>query len=214
VSRATQLAQEEADRVEAEEAEEAETAETTPEPETPAEPEEQDAEDAQAAIDKVNALHLDNLHGAIGPDFDAFSPCPCCQGGPAGWVLPFSMFPDEVAASRGAAVYDYFEGRAEIAPQYKVSKTMMMCDACDGEGQVISGAKNQNRIFQCPACSGQGFVPRVDPIVVEPYAFTPNQANLGAGVQVANGPEPVVLDQWGRSMGHPHFGLHPDTIGR
>src|SRR5262249_44250484 len=144
VSRATQLAKEEADRVEAEEAEAEETEETATETEPSEEPAPPADEPDIEALATVNELHAQNVQGALAADFAAFPPSPLCDGGPAGYVPPFSVFPDEIAAAKGSAVFEYFEGLAEIGPPYKVAKTMQMCEACDGWGRVISGAKQES----------------------------------------------------------------------
>jgi len=214
VSTAAQLARAEIERTPQEDPEP--DPEPTPEPAPEPEPEPQASvgEKELRALERENDRHQQALGKMLGEDFAGFASCPLCDGGPAGFVPPFSVFPDEAAAAKGQAVYEYFEGRAEIEPPYKQATTMRTCAACEGWGQVISGARNSgHRLEQCRQCFGNGWVDRVDSLPSTPN-YTPPNIQTGGTSPVPGADGQVMLDTWGRQLGHPHFGLHPDTIGR
>lgn len=170
-SRVKQLADQEADRVEAEEAEAAaaeDEHDAEPEPEPQLEPEpEHDAEPEAAAeplsfeakgelLAEEAARHDAALRAVFGAEYESFTACPMCSF--LGVVAEEGMMldPDTVR-----------------------------CPQCRGWGQFLTESQVDNHYTrQCPRCMGNGYI---DKAFAQPATFEPTNAN--ATVE----PSPVVV---------------------
>lgn len=161
-SRIKQMADEEADRVEAEHPDEddrdedADGDEATPD-EAAAEPDvEPDAEPAELSMEAraemmetALRLHHDNMAGLFGEDWQTMELCPLCDG--IGAVSPQAMVLD---------------------PETQV------CEHCRGWGQLVTEAVNESHRFkQCPRCMGNGHVPRIHAVPPPPIVDVPGFTN-------------------------------------
>lgn len=158
MSKATELAEAEARRAEAEQPPESDDNDDTPDgdvedpgdaptpiTEPPAEPEVNAEAQAKAFVAEMNR-HADEWAGIAGVPADTLEACPTCAG--AGF----------------------------LDRPLKVSEHHQRCDACNGYGVVISGSLNaQSATTQCTVCSGFGHVPKVPdtPAVAAPANGTP-----------------------------------------
>lgn len=137
MSKAAELAREEAERVEREERERngGAAADGDGVTDLDAIASEGPSEEQVAEMEAENQRHLDALREVMGPAFDLFQECPHCQGvgiGPRG--------PEPVQYER------YRE-----------------CPTCKGFGQVLTGAREPAVVaVACPGCGGRGFQERQD----------------------------------------------------
>jgi len=165
MSKATELAEAEAARAEAEEPDEEEAGEEEP-AEPPAEPEtETEAaepplpEGALSAeqlgeLDKAQTLYEKRVHRILGKD-NAPPPCPRCAG----------------------TGFD-FQGESP-RPVLKVHDKFHGCVDCDGFGYVLTGSKRPElEQAECPTCQGRGFVEKLydvrPPVIDEAQYGTPS----------------------------------------
>lgn len=135
----TELANEEADRVEAEAPDDNEPDDSTAEPESEHEPEQEafDMEKGVKQLEAENTRHAKRVAEIMGTDAADLIPCPTCVVGPTGFV--FQLPPAE--------------------PEYKDAADTQTCEACGGMGDVLSGSHNdRSKLKQCASCSGQGYV--------------------------------------------------------
>lgn len=160
MSTVKQLADAEADRVEAAEAAEAAAAADEPaadpagaEPEaTPAEPAAGPTEADMAKLEKEHGRHEKAVAAIMGDAFDLFEPCHRCGGvgfSPREVVEPI----DDPATER--------------------------CPHCAGIGELVTGSRNPQHItHQCTHCIGSGYVTKaaVIPETAAPPGVTPPPA--------------------------------------
>lgn len=148
-SRVAELAEAEADAVEAAEAETTESAPEAIEAESEAVAD-LEAEAAQLSIEKAlrrfereNERHAHELARIMGPDFEAFAECIGCQGVGFAPVSGVQFDPD-----------------------------LEKCERCQGHGQMLTGAVNEmNVVRDCLACGGRGYTEKiVVPVVQAPVA--------------------------------------------
>lgn len=150
MSRVKQLADDEADAVEAEES-------ATPEAvltedaldDTAVDLTEDDGVSLEAslkAFEKENARHADEVASIMGEDFEAMTPCENCNG------VGFRP-----------------------ADPYKRDPSLQTCEACGGYGILVTGSLNPDKVVQpCVACGGNGFVTKLTPAPA-PVAAAPVQ---------------------------------------
>lgn len=187
-SRAKQLADDEAARIEAEEA--AAAAALAEGVEQPAEPdlEERDPQEVAKLLDALERSYVDGLIAALGPHFADLHPCPTCAEQQLGFVFDLPA----------------------TGPDYRRSELTEACPDCGGWGDVLTGAKvERGMLDQCNTCGGKGFVFKLG---------TPPAAAVAPAAPAALPPLPPIgdgepRDQWGRRSGHAHWGIPPDSIG-
>lgn len=138
MSTVKQMADEEANRVEAEEEEDTETPPTdattedgepavAPAPEGP-------TQEQYAALDREDKRHEQNLGRIMGADFSYFARCGSCDG------LGFYMPPPPQTI------------------ELKPSPDTIECEVCAGYGQVLTGAKAEAQpTTTCSRCGGVGW---------------------------------------------------------
>lgn len=212
MSAATEIANAEADAVEAElgpdeELEPDGEQEAEPEPEVEVEDEAsilRRIKDINEKVDREDERHAKRYREIMGDDFDqTYKECPLCQL--AGWAFPYEgqMLEDQ----RAAVAIVLGEG----APQeYKEAPFSQTCDMCDGLGNVLSGAKTDHgRLVVCRKCNGSGWIEKIGPIPTPALAAVPPPSALPP-VQV--GDPTAVYDQWGRDTSHKHFGMDPRYV--
>lgn len=146
MSRASQLAKDEADAVEAEGAVEDEA---TDEPTAPAEPAAEPVADdgvsleaSLKAFEDENTRHANKLAQIMGEDWEAMTNCENCNG--------VGFRPDD---------------------PYKRDPNLQTCEACDGYGILVTGSLNPEKAVQaCMTCGGNGFVTKLTPAPTPPAA--------------------------------------------
>jgi hypothetical protein len=235
MSRITELAEEEAARVEAE-------ANETPDTELAQEPE-QPVEDAPPApsppvsgpgsknfdrdLDKEDTRHLEALKRLFGDAWADFNTCPLCQV--AGYAMQYP--PGEVPIEQRLAVMHVLGDRDERNLELAPSDEAQPCPICKGQGRLKTGSLNpEHATKECSACSEKGYVnnleqgqiaarlqasapppPPPTPIwqaqtAAQPPAFSaPNGWTPAPG---ANG-----NDSYGRWPGHERYGIDPAANG-
>jgi hypothetical protein len=212
MSAATEIANAEADKVEAELGPDEEL---DPDGETDEEPEPEPEGESEASIqarikkisdqvDREDERHVKRYREIFGEEFDStYKECPLCQL--AGWAFPYDGNMPEEQRQVVALVIGEDGGT-----DYKEAQFSQTCDACDGLGQVLSGAKTPHgQLVVCRKCTGNGWIEKLPaPIsLVPPAAPSPPP-----GVPFA-GPDPSLApDQWGRQQGHPHYGIDPNLV--
>jgi hypothetical protein len=206
------MANEEADRVEAENPDEEtpdfpDEPEPEPEPEPEAEPVEAIGPDEIRRAEKASEAQRRKLAAILGEAFVAHD-CPLCAA--LGFLpeLPapgarFEFVTD--GENAGFAILP-----PETPPELKHAPDKGICDECDGWGEVITGARNPNTaIWQCSKCNGNGYVTvireqpayQLPPVTTSPGGLIPAPADVG-----------LPPDAWGRPAGHPHYGLLPSQV--
>lgn len=153
MSRASQLAKDEADKVEAEDEPlpvddpNIEAVEEGSEPKPIDDG--QSIEAALKAFEKENVRHADELHAIMGDDFDAMTACEHCSG--VG-----------------------FEARMPL----KRDPTLVACDYCDARGFLLTPSLVEGKeVRQCAVCMGEGFVAKpYEPAPVQQPYVDPNLA--------------------------------------
>lgn len=212
MSAATEIANAEADAVEAElgpdeEREPDGEQETEPEPEP--EPEDEASilrriKDINEKVDREDERHVKRYREIMGDDFDqTYKECPLCQL--AGWAFPYEgqMLEDQ----RAAVSIVLGEGGGT---DYQHAPWAETCITCQGNGEVLSGSNTQGgRLIVCRECNGQGWKEKIPPLPTPALAAVPPPSALPP-VQV--GDPNATFDQWGREPSHPHFGMDPRYV--
>lgn len=134
MSRVKQLADAEADEVEAEAAEDDETdtdGDPVPDSEPEAAPDDGPSVEAQLqAFDRENERHAEAVATLLGSDLEAFEPCEYCN------AVGF-----------------------KVRVPYQRDPNLTMCGACAGHGLLITGSlEPSNAVRACQMCGGAGFV--------------------------------------------------------
>lgn len=212
MSRVTEMAEAEADQVEAELGPDEEL---EPDGEEEAEEEEvverESEEDMQARLKKISSQmdgedkrHEKRYREILGDDFGMYAPCPLCQLAGYAFTWPPGTMGEEQRAAVAIVLGE--SGATEYQPAPWAEK----CTACDGLGEVLSGALTQHgRLITCRACESRGWVEKREPVV--PLVSVPQ---LGA----PQTPQPVYPisndgpDRWDRPPGHPHYGIEPKYV--
>ena len=190
MSRVTELAEREAALAEAENPEP--EPEPTPEPEPEPEPEPQSADpQVNKKIERVITNYYAGLKREVGDALEEMQQCPTCADTLPGFVLsipePIEMF--------------------EVDPDKRE------CPQCKGYGQLRSGSKTENALVMCMTCTGNGYVTyQQTPVGYQPPPGTA-PGTVPAGYLPATNDQMPTRDQWGRTLGHPHFGMDPSSIG-
>lgn len=154
---------------------------------------------------KRHETRLQTLHGK--EEWENYSMCPLCIGD--GYLTPWANgeMPDEQYAAITA-----LSGHVPSI-ELKVDSDYQGCEHCDGVGETMISEPNPRRVTkQCDKCLGLGYVQRIH---VPQYPVpAPIQQN---GTEPASIPSqwgsPAPDDQWGRSAGHPHYGIDPKYAG-
>lgn len=194
MSQATELAEAEARRAEAENPAE--------EPADPAEPEDPDnpatdpddpgegvdasakppttdvsMEKLMARMDKESERHRLAVAKIMGDDFEAVGPCPLCAD------IPGFAFPPEVVAANPeqvAAVYVALGNPPE--PDLERDPNTEICPVCKGWGELLTGAHiEQGRKRTCSRCGALGWVDKA-PSAPDPGVV---MFNAAPGISVA-----------------------------
>ena len=192
MSRVTDLAEEEAARVEAEEEAAADEEPTEPEsePESPtAEPAAPDTSIDMEAVEKAHATFLRAVSRIVGEQADQLEPCPTCSTWPFAGFKPF-----------------------EAAPPLRDLGDTEECPSCNGYGLTLTASRiPEQRTKPCVNCSASGY--RTKPIIPETVTLptiVPQavQTEPYPGYGIAFVPVPNgTPDGYGRPAGHPHWGM-------
>jgi hypothetical protein len=164
--------------------------EPEPEPEPTPEPQSVSERDLKA-LGKVTETYTNGLKRVMGADFEALHECPTCTEQILGYVFaapePLDMF--------------------EVDPDKRE------CPTCKGYGQLRSGSKTDNALTMCMTCTGNGYVTyqQQQPAYTPPPGTAPG--TVPTGYLPASSDQMPTRDQWGRALGHPHFGMDPSSIG-
>lgn len=212
MSAATDLANAEADAVEAELGpdEELEADGEQEQEEAQLEPQESE-ESMQARLKKISSQmdgedrrHEKRYAEILGDDFGMYAPCPLCQLAGFAFTYPPGTMPDEQRAAVAVVLGE------SGASEYKAAPWSEKCETCDGRGEVLSGAQTQHgMLITCRTCESAGWVEKREP--AQPLAAVPP---LGAS-QPAQPVYPVSNDgpdRWDRPPGHPHYGIEPKYV--
>jgi hypothetical protein len=216
VSRATELAQAEAERAEAEnpdaepvepiEPDESEEAEAEETEETPAEPSSLAViQSMEKALDAEAKRHEKAVAKALGEHWTDFAECPLCQV--AGYAMPYQ--PGEITPEQRDSILAMMgeSGNQALAEH----PTEVRCPTCDGWGEMRNGSRRAEQATSaCQSCMGTGHLDK--------SSLASNTATLTAVPTYPWDDQPAApivapnVDRWGRNMGHPDFGLDPNTI--
>lgn len=206
------MANEEADRVEAENPDEEtpdfpDETEPEPTPEPEPEPVEGFGPKEMRLVEKAIDAQRRKLSLIIGADQVAHD-CPVCSArGFLSAEPPIGLRLEFVQGENGI---DVGVVPPETPPELKHAPDKGICDECDGWGEVITGARNPNTaIWQCSKCNGNGYVTvireqpayQLPPVTTSPGGLIPAPADVG-----------LPPDAWGRPAGHPHYGLLPSQV--
>lgn len=216
MSAATDLANEEADRVEAELGPDEELS-ADDETATDAESEEEADPEAEAApvadpmegIKKLQAsekAHRTRVQTIMGADFAEAIPCPLCSIFTAGFFLHGDglQLPPEVKDAIRQAIGD------AAAPELQPAKDSEQCPDCDGWGDVLTGSKaDRAKTGPCIRCNGKGYVAKVYIRAAEAPQAEPYPGSADPPVNPPPGGNP---DGYGRPAGHRHWGVDPATL--
>ncbi len=194
MSRITEMAEAEADAVEAAEDEET----TVPEPESVPDPEPEPeppvGEAAVKAIEREDERHRKAVAKIMGTDFALVHVCDGCLDFTGG----FTFTPPTTE------------------PEFKASTDSMTCPACNGLGEVLSGSNSPtHRLKACAPCTGFGYVPKTQqqPLPQQQGGQTlpsPNGVGLIQPFTDAFGqPSAVGPDAYGQAWGSPGYGSPP-----
>jgi hypothetical protein len=149
--------------------------------------------------------HTKRVRELMGEDFAFLVP------NPTDWTPGFIFnvpemhpTPDQVAA------LDALLGR-ESEEDFLDAEDAEACDKCNARGQTKTGSQVAGQKTKpCAKCSGTGWVQKFLPLAPPPAQ--PQTYSYANGTQLT--PETYqVKDSWGRSVGHPHFGLEPASVG-
>lgn len=162
MSRVTDMAKDEAERVEAEE----DTSTEPVEPQEPAEqapePEPDDASEVTGSVDtkaleRALGKHEREMQKVLGDGFDDMKACDTCQG--------FGFVP---------------QAHEPVLPVLR-DEQYQMCEKCNGYGQVLTGAQpDANPFTTCTACSGGGYI--TQPVQLPAPSYAPPNGGIGTGV--------------------------------
>lgn len=184
--------------------------ENAPEPEPQPEPlTPEKAEAIFAALERFKTTAAREVEKRAGVMFADLEPCPLCMaGGPApGFFFPQLPEPDQ--SMRRLVLMQALGGDGQ--PEYPDDPDTETCDRCQGYGQTRTGSKASGQETRpCPGCSGQGWKAKT-PAYAPPPVFA-----LAAPAPQPFAPQPFTngaADQWGRQVGHPHYGQNPALIG-
>lgn len=213
MSRAAELAREEAERVEREEAETDATTETTepepapvsePEPQGPPTPGPDEIRKAERVIERARK-QLADLFGREA----VAETCLLCSGmGHVPAHPPLGSMATIVQGEQGLELA--WSEPGGVPADMPAAPDKQRCPDCDGYGVSLTGARAEAQmVYQCSRCNGQGFVPK--PI------DSPPAANGGYASPVSASVPPdytlPATDAWGRPLGHQHYGTPPASIG-
>ena len=146
MSRAAELAREEADRVEGEELEELQDDDQAePETVTPESAVDQEGDpDPVAALGPLVAGYVSGLEELMGADFGDLHACPFCTEFVPGFTWQQLVGP----------------------PDYAQDDTLEQCGRCKGWGVLLTGAKHEGgKTRPCSDCSGNGYTTKTPPEV-------------------------------------------------
>lgn len=209
MSAATEIANAEADEVEAElgpdeELEPDGEDEQEPEPE---EPQESEAS-MQARLKKISSQmygedkrHEKRYAEILGDDFGMYAPCPLCQLAGFAFTYPPGSMPEEQRAAVAVVL-----GESGVS-EYQAAPWAEQCSTCQGLGEVLSGSQTINgRLIVCKVCNGAGWVDKREPVA--PLAAVPSYGT-GQTPQPVYPVSPDGPDRWERPPGHVHYGIPP-----
>lgn len=212
MSHVTELADAEAERVEAELGPDDPEPTPEPEPEPTPEPEPEAppqalAPDVKDRAERAIAAQRRKLAGILGDAAVAHECFVCTALG----FLPGLPEPGTrlVVIPDGEGVtFDVEEAPPEIP--LKEDTTKVECEVCDGYGELLAPTKVPTaRVVFCTTCNGQGWV------VAQVAQFAPNVAGtLGTAPAGQENVAKVTMpdDAWGRPFGHEFYGRAPETI--
>lgn len=216
MSRATEIAEAEAERAEAENPDEETVEQIQPDDDDEAEAEEAEPEHGEPSslsqvenIDKAlgaeQKRHAKALAKALGDQWEHFAMCPLCQVD--GYAMPYG--PGEIEPEQRDAILVVMGESGNQA--LKEHTTEVRCPTCDGWGEMRNGSRRAEQATSaCQACMGTGHLDKSQ--------ITSTAPTLTAAPSYPWDEQPAALavvpnaDRWGRNMGHPDFGLDPNTI--
>lgn len=216
MSAATDLANEEADRVEAELGPDEEL-EPEGEPEPEEEPEAEAAPEVEpsspAAVEQSfkelaasEKSHRTRVARIMGQDFGDVELCPLCATFTAGFVLPYAALTADESLKTAVRRLNGDAPQAEL----QAAKNAQRCPDCDGWGDVLTGAQiERGRIIPCLKCNGTGHVAK---LYVPEQPVAPAEPYPGAADPPVNPPPGGNPDGYGRPAGHRHWGVDPATL--
>lgn len=162
-------------------------------------------EAVQRALEKQADRHTKRVREIMGDDFAMLVPSP------VDWTPGFifnvpGMLPDD----EQVAAFDAILGRGAHA-DLREAEDAEGCDKCNALGEVLTGSRKPGQETKpCSACTGTGWKVKAAPLA--PVAPMPTP-------QTYNPPQPTGTghtfgaDQWGRPVGHLHYGIPPAQVG-
>lgn len=224
-SRASELARAEADAAEAVEEEgqegtaddgandgddagQTDGAGTAKEPAAPAAITEAEAEAIFSSLERQKASNSREVQKRAKSMWDDLVPCPCCStAGPvAGFIFPVLPEPAQTMRRQSVALALGAEAPVEYLPDPDTET----CERCQGKGMMTTGSDVEGqKVRVCTGCNSQGW--RLKTALVQPPPAMPQPVPNLVAVPPANGTVPVT-DPWGRTLGHPHFGMSPELV--
>jgi hypothetical protein len=198
----------------AEEAQEEETAVEQPdtgepEPEASAPLSEKQIERATKALERERDRHAGAVAKIMGDDATSLELCARCWELAPGFHFPLDMAP--VSDEQRAAVLASLGMGANTGPDLRMAKGVEECPVCGGWGELALPSKSEfHQKMICSACSGNGYIT----IEAEKPAWTPQPLDPATFAQLPSyGGNGAQSDNWGRPVGHPHYGQDPAYVG-
>ncbi len=210
MSRVTELAEAEAEQVEAENPDDPEPEET--EPEQPAEPEpEGEPTVGEAEMKKANRAIEDQrvrLAKIVGQENVAHE-CLLCGG--AGFVPelpPLGATLEVVEGDEGVTLSILSPG---VPPDLNQAPDKARCPECSGRGMTATDSLVPAHIAeQCAKCNGNGWIT----IARDAPQMNYPPPSTATTVAPPNGqPMDIPADAWDRPYGHAHYGIPPSMVG-
>jgi hypothetical protein len=158
-------------------------------------------------VERANVAYVKRIGESMGDEFGVLEQCPRCASPFLGFIFPPMMQPatDEVKAR----VLESVGEQPAMATQK--ANFARRCEDCDGNGVVLSGSRrNDQKTIRCRACDGKGFV-----YVGEPPPPVVGYTEVPVPPAEVNGvkEDAPSVDLWGRPVGHPDYGMHPQYVG-
>lgn len=148
--------------------------------------------------------HANRVSEIMGEDAQALTVCPLCWHPGFVWPADTGFPPDE---QREAVLA--FLGVADT-PDYLPATDAAPCDACGALGLTLTGSKVPGQETKpCVKCKGAGWIAAAEG---QPYQLP----TLPPLASVPPLPPPAIgngaTDNWGRPVGHPHYGIEPARV--
>lgn len=181
-------------------------AEVETEAEVAPQPNDRAAEQREEKLEREDERHAKRVAEIMGEHATDLAPCMLCLTRGFVHTAAAGHYEDEHIAAVKAQL-----GEGTLG-DYEDADDATRCEACKGKGQRRTHSEVPGQELKpCRVCNGSGWNTVTLPIEVPSL----EQLMATPAPQFAPLPSPAgIPDGWGRSPGHPHYGQHPDLVGR